>query len=229
MGQSNTITWSPRSGRSERGVQIIEFALALPIFFGFIFGLIDLSRVVTGYSTVRSAVAIGARRGAGVERAEWPQVTSLFGNSSEQELTRGRSLAGSPTFVSDAGDSSLTRWYEDQMNVQQLDALYRMELRAIGYANVALANNLGRVRYPCQGTPGCARCFTLRGDPSIQSFFSARGLGESWTVKVIALQCSYDVPISLTSMAFGLLPQFITISSKAYIPVTGYDASFYTP
>ena len=215
----------------ESGVHLIELAIALPIFFMFIFGLIDLSRIVAGYSAVRSAVALGGRRGAGLDRLEWRSISSLFPDSATQtlQIRDPNLLSSSPAFVSDGTDPTLAPWYFQQLRQVSLDSLYRIELRAISYGNLSLSKNLGSIRYPCENQAGCARCFTLRGTPDYTRFFSTGGLGATWTVKIIALKCTYDVPITLPSVALGLFPNYVTVSSQGFIPIDSYDDMQYEP
>lgn len=216
---------------STQGSHLVELAISLPIFLAMLFGIIDLSRVAAGYAAVRSAVAVGARRGAGLDRPEWNQVSALFQGSDAQILSvgRGLTLTTSPTFTSNASDGTLSSWYESRMSQNRLSFLYRMELRAIAYANLAMRNSLGGARYPCEDDGNCFNCFTLRGDPDFQQFFSVGGLGATWTVKVVALRCSYFVPISSASIGLGILPSTIEVSSQAFIPIKNYDDSSYAP
>jgi hypothetical protein len=50
-----------RVRRREHGQTMVEFALALPLFFVLIFGLIDLGRAVYAYNTISNAARVGAR------------------------------------------------------------------------------------------------------------------------------------------------------------------------
>jgi len=49
--------------RSERGQDLVEYALLLPIFFLIIMGIFDLGRVVYSYSALQNSVREGARYG----------------------------------------------------------------------------------------------------------------------------------------------------------------------
>lgn len=94
----------------QRGAQLVELALALPIFLVFVFLVIDFSRLGLAYSAVRSASYSGARQAIGFNRPEWPRVGALFPSGgfslANTELTAD--LVTVPEFVS---DPALSSWY----------------------------------------------------------------------------------------------------------------------
>ncbi len=53
----------PSRCRGERGVNLVEFALVLPVLLTFVFGLTDLGRAVYDYNTLANAAREGARYG----------------------------------------------------------------------------------------------------------------------------------------------------------------------
>ena len=50
-----------RSRRARRGQSLVEFALVLPLFLLFIFGIIDLGRGVFAYNAIQNAAREGVR------------------------------------------------------------------------------------------------------------------------------------------------------------------------
>lgn len=241
---SDPLIRAPRPCRGERGVHLIELAIALPLFVGVLFVMFDLARITSGYSAVRSAVAIGARRGAALQRPEWVAVSSMFGGSGGefvQQLPVGdvRNLPAPEFTDSDIGNDWYTCMMEagnddcDGAERDSLDYLYRVELRAIAYANEAMRRNVGSSVFPCDaekgGSPGCFRCFTMRGDPDYKAFFSTGGVGENWMVKMLALECEYDVPITSTSIALGWFPRHLTVSSSIFLNIDFYDNFYFMP
>lgn len=230
----------------QKGAQLVELALALPIFLVFVFLIIDLSRLALAYSTVRSAAYTGARQAIGFNRREWPRVGGLF-PSGGFTLDVGQltsDLVVVPEFVNDPANSS---WYTCMTNGtgdnnickfgtegrSVMASLYRSELQAIAIANSILSENIGGVSYPCDartpsGRPGCGRCFTLRGDDNdYENWFQISA--EAWVTKSLAVVCEYDSPILVASLMPGLVPEYITVSSKHYTFVLSYPDWFFWP
>jgi Flp pilus assembly protein TadG len=54
--------------RGERGVNIVEFALVVPVFLAFVFGLTELGRAVWYYNTLSNAAREGARYGIVIDQ-----------------------------------------------------------------------------------------------------------------------------------------------------------------
>src|SRR5262249_20894930 len=54
--------------RGERGVSVVEFALVLPVFLAFMFGVTEFGRAVYYYNTVANASREGARYGIVLNR-----------------------------------------------------------------------------------------------------------------------------------------------------------------
>lgn len=55
------------TNRFRRGAAAVEFALCAPVLFAFIFGIIELSRMVQIQHTVREAALEGARAGVALD------------------------------------------------------------------------------------------------------------------------------------------------------------------
>ncbi|MCB0344629.1 MAG: hypothetical protein KDD66_05915 [Bdellovibrionales bacterium] len=237
--------------RTETGVHMIELAIGLPLLFITIFITFDLAKVTAGYMSMHSAVSLATRRAAAISRPEWGNVTIAYNNTNpvtgDQSIPAGGGqLAGVlrnyTEFVSPGIDGS---WYDaiadDNIQFANEDRdpignLFRIEARAIAYANSAITNNVGGSQYPCDagipngnpgaGPPGCFRCFTLRGDNTdYRNKFTQGGLGQVWENKVLAIRCDYDIPI-LTSAFFGAAP-FWTVSSTVYVAINDYSDWFY--
>jgi Flp pilus assembly protein TadG len=49
--------------RSEKGQEVVEFALVIPLLFLLIFGIIDFSNIIFSYDTISNATREGARYG----------------------------------------------------------------------------------------------------------------------------------------------------------------------
>ncbi len=231
--------------RGQKGAQLVELALVLPIFLVFVFLVIDLSRLALAYSAVRSAAYTGARQAIGFNRREWPRVGALFpsGGFSLASTALTADLVTVPEFASDAANSS---WYTcmatgagnnsvckfGDEGRTAIASVYRSELQAIAVANSVLAENVGGVSYPCDantpsGRPGCGRCFTLRGDDNdYENWFKISP--ESWVTKSLAVVCEYDSPVIIATLIPGL-PQFVTVSSKHYAFVRSYPDWFFYP
>ncbi len=77
-----------RDASRERGAQLVEFALVVPVFLLMIMGIIDFSVTFDHYNAVRSGVSEGARQGVVADFSS----SGCTGTSSEQLacLTRNR-------------------------------------------------------------------------------------------------------------------------------------------
>ena len=221
--------------RSTKGAAMLEFAIAFPIFFGLIFVIYDLSRIAVGYSAIRSATSIGARYAVGLSRVDWQPIQIMMAGVAS--IDDGTSFPMDPIFASPNG---FVGWYDCMRDGEPecvagsrtpLTKLYRPELRAIAYANMTIATNIGGSPYPCVAKngsgqymrgPGCFRCFTMRGSPRYQQLKNQQGLG-----KVFGLECEYDVPISSTSVFLGWLPRHLTLRAEALVPIPYYSEEFY--
>lgn len=238
--------------KGEHGAYLIELAIALPIFLGLLLALIDIARITTGYASVRSAALLGARRGAAYARPEWEAVKTLYGNNQTVDSTTFKSFVnadGVPEFRSADQNAD---WYScmmlspsnppcDTSTRTPITRLFRIEARAIAYANQVMRRNVSAIKYPCnaqfdslphRGSPGCFRCFTLRGDSRYDQFFKSGfpGSGLAWTGhKMLAVSCEYDTPIVATSIAFGWLPRFVTVSSTSFVSIDFYDDGLFHP
>lgn len=217
--------------RSEAGVEALELAVILPVFIGLIFGFIDIARLVSGYSSVRTAAFVGARYAVASQRSEWTAVSSVLGSPTNNAALIGNAtLHDDPVFVSDASHSD---WYREQCVSQGIDppALYRLEIRAIAYANKIMSESVGAAEYPCV-EQGCFHCFTLRGDATnYDRYFSVTTpAGErTWAAKVLAISCTYEVPITSALFGLGWLPRFLPVTGQAYVPINDYAGSAYNP
>ncbi len=242
----------PMNLKNARGVYLIELAIALPIFFGLLLALIDMARIATAYSSVRSAALLGARRGAAYARPEWATVQSLYGNNQTVDATAYSSYVNADGISEYRSADQGASWYSCMMQNPTvppcalstrtpITKLYRLEARAIAYANEVMRRNVSGAHYPCNarfsstphtGVPGCFRCFTLRGDSRYDDFFRSAypGGGLAWTGhKMLAISCEYDTPIVSTSIAFGWLPRFLTVSSMSFVSIDFYDDSLFHP
>ncbi len=216
---------------NDRGVETLELAIILPVFFGLFFGVVDVARMVGGYSTVRAAVAVGARQAIGTQRTEWAVIPVLMGTSDKKAISAAQ-FGAHDEYASKAAYGS---WYTTQISARSLPSseLYRVEMRAIAYANTIMISGIGQGgEYPCDTDPGCFTCFTLRGDEEgYKKYFSveAGGGSRTWTARMLGLECEYQVPITLTSIALGWLPNRVPIRARIYIPIQNYAGSSYDP
>ena len=221
----------PRVFHSEAGVEALELAVILPVFIGLIFGFIDVARRVSGYSSVRTAAFVGARYAVASQRSEWTAVSAALGGASNNSASIGSStLNNEPVFVSQGSHSN---WYHDQCLSQGIDPpeLFRLELRAIAYANKIMSESVGKAEYPCV-EQGCFHCFTLRGDAvNYDRYFSVTTSAgvRTWAAKVLAISCTYQVPITSALFGLGWLPQFLPVTGQAYVPINDYAGSAYNP
>lgn len=215
----------------QQGVEALELAVILPVFIALLFGFIDVARLVSAYSTVRTASFMGGRFAIARQRSEWISVESVLGNAQAQSVSvGGATLQSEPIFVSRLNNS---HWYREQCLAQGIDPpeLYRVEVRAIAYANKIMSESLGSAQYPCL-EEGCFRCFTLRGDEkNYERYFSVLTAGgiRTWGAKVLALSCTYEVPITSAVFGLGWLPKSIPVTGRAYIPMNDYAGSAYDP
>ena len=219
--------------RSERGLEAVELAVILPVFVGMIFGFIDVARMVTGFSAVRTAAALGGRYAVADQRPEWLAVSVAMGGGAANEVAvSSTTLQIKPEFVS---DEDYAYFYPQQCTRQGINncELYRYEIRAIGYANRILAETIGaEARYPCR-TAGCFYCFTLRGDFTNYDKYFSMDLGSSgqrrWTSRTLGMTCTYRVPILTSMVGLGWLPSSIPVTGRAYIPINDYAGVTYEP
>ena len=232
---SEIATTSPRSTLSflsERGVEAIELAIILPVFIGLLFGSIDIARLVASYSAVRAAVSLGGRQAVGMQRPDWSSVTAVVGTEDEFDTSSGSWSSWQQVPALWSGTNSLgdINTYQSRSTALNLDRIYKLEVRAIAYANTVLTEALGQVDYPCSDQAGCAVCFTIRGDPELyQKYFSVDTGGgiRFYAANMLALECQYNVPITSAVAAMGWLPEFVTVSARIYVPVTNYTGAVY--
>lgn len=201
------------SRSSERGASLIELSIALPIFFLLLFGIVDFGRVSLGFGTVRAATAIAVRRAAGPERPPW-QVFVALGGPAVQLST----LRGLPEFQSPVNGP----WY----TAPAVSTLDEMESRAIAFANSILRESIGKVSFPCRDAANCVECFTTRGQGELHDglFWFRGSRSDVERAQTLGLECRYDVPVITSAFGFGLLRGFVTVRSRSYFPVEGYDS-----
>lgn len=218
---------------SERGVEAVELAIVLPVFLGLFFGFIDLARIVSGYSSVRTAAALGARYAVARDRRTWTAVGALVPLGTEPQtfdLNGAALLNTKPEFV-DGGNAS---WYQEQAARQGLDDhfyLYRAELKAIAYANRIMKQSVGAARYPCSEA-GCFGCFTLRGNEEEYAKYFSMDTGggtRTWGATMLGVQCIYHVPITTALLALKWLPEDLVLAGNAYVPFENYAGLEYDP
>ncbi|MFN8390259.1 MAG: TadE family protein [Bdellovibrionota bacterium] len=227
---------STRTGHGERGAEAVELAIALPVFVAILFGCIDVGRLCAGYSAVRAAVVVGTREAVGLQRPEWQAVNTIMGNSTDQEVPIGtfvtRAKTAYPEFVDSAANSTQTNWYQTQADTNGITSLYRLEVRAIAYATRVLSQSTGNMSYPCNDRESCVHCFTLRGNANYyQKYFSVDvgNAQRTWVANMLGLECTYNVPITTASVALGILPQFVPVTARVYVPINNYAAVLYDP
>lgn len=267
MGR-NSVKRNCRS-RHERGAEMVELAIIMPLFVGLLFVCFDLARMANGYAAVHSAAYRASRDSAALQRTEWAAITSINFSGSPPGTNVGNEIEPAslndtvlphPEFRTPGNGADPTfpiansSWYTCMMTPaaggsvpcisalpQNLTSLYRLEVRAIAYANQLMKENTGSDKYPCDGNSaealanpqlnyaGCFRCFTLRGVPGYDQLFKAGGPLDKWFIKVLALRCQYDVPITSTSIALGWLPRYITVSSDVFVDVDFYGNNLFYP
>lgn len=198
------------SNRNAKGASIVEFAFVLPFLVFMLFAIIDGGRICLGYASVRTASSLGVTRAAAVDRPEWKNIRNLGIGKVSLDKLQNNSLF----------QSSSSEWY-DAASGTQLDHL---EVKAIAYANEIMKQNVGAVTFPCHGKANCVECFITRGDGSAHDLlFSSGGNSTLNRSKMLGLSCRYDVPL-LTSALVGYPSAYVTVSSRAYTPVKGYNS-----
>ena len=102
----------------------------------------------------------------------------------------------------------------------------------VGSPNINPGTKLvGNAEYPCD-TAGCYNCFTLRGDEeNFQKYFSlaAGGGNRTWKARMLGLQCVYNVPVTTALVGLGWLPEFVTVTGRAYVSMENYAGVSYDP
>ena len=156
-----------------------------------------------------------------------------------------------PEFVSspDYGDwyEAMAQGYDSECygfpcdRYEKINTLFRVELRAIAYAYKILSQSVWSIDYPCDantpelsntpGHPGCARCFTLRGEgPNYLALWRVGNRVDNiWSAKMLGIYCSYDAPISSAAILLGLIPSHVTITSKAYVNLDNLPDTWFNP
>jgi hypothetical protein len=228
-----------RSFSEQRGVEAIELAIALPVFVALLFGCIDVGRMVSGYSTVRAATVIGAREAVGLQRTDWQAVSAVMGDSGEQNpdvsISSFVSAAKdhSPEFISPRHPTDDANLYSEKAGANNIEKLYRLEVRAIAYANKIIADSSGNMDYPCENKPSCFYCFTLRGNNDYYKQYFSVPVGSSsqriYVSTLLGLECTYDVPITSAAVGLGLLPEFVPVTARVYVPINNYTTLTYDP
>jgi hypothetical protein len=196
-----------RTGRDpERGAELIEIALTLPLFLALVLAIVDCSRVVLAQSTLRTAVQIAARRALGPDRPQWDTMTALGAFPSPVSLD---------AYVEFKSVSGVSGWYFGRAGAQGIaSGLFPAEVRALAYAYRAIESGIGNIQFPCSEAE-CASCFTMRGTPAILAL--THPISANKDTELFGLECEYLLPILSGRLLGGWLPSRISIRSRAFL------------
>ena len=231
------------TGTGEKGAYLVELAIALPVYLVFVFVIIDVARIGLVTSALRSAVYFGTRQAVAPLRKEWSEVAAAFDALGDPASVPASNVAATmnsvPEFRSSDGESS--NWYQCTALVGStgcpeagadgrvaIGNVFRIEASAIAIANSVLSENIGGIRYPCEGEANCARCFTLRGDPDDYDRWF-KYFEHSWAARSLAIRCRYDLPILSAGLFLGAFPSYWTLSSDYYHTVDYLPLVYFEP
>ena len=234
-----TIVWP----NNQKGVEIVELALTLPLVLFLVIGTLDIAKIVSAYSTVRSAAIMGTRQAVGRERDEFVAVDTAM------NAMTGNSSVVTPTIAAFTGNDALTSpSVASLFTVQNLPYLfscpeaggpapltkiYRYEVRALTNANYLLSNSFPSAVYPCPpGDPReCFTCCVLRGNTerftAIFSVPASPGV-RLWSPSFVGIRCALNVPLTTSALTIGFTSPFINIAASSYSQVATYDSRDYS-
>lgn len=234
----------------ERGAELIELSIALPICLALILFAFDLGRASLAYSAVRTAVMDATDRARATHRGNWPAINNVY-SSIGLLPTDPLPVSVTPTafnirplFESGAPNFGYANrnWYACQSgepsanpalcpsregNAPVVTELYPAEVRAIAYANVLLGRSMGLAGYPGEG-PGYGRCMTDRVHSDYMQRYALTGA--TWLrSNVLSLYCEVDLQMFSSSLTFGGIPPVVTISARREVPIgpSGYFIGSY--
>ena len=215
---------------------MLELTISLPIFIGCFFGVYDSARMTLAYSTARNAVYHGARRGIALNRPiSSTAFEAAFLNNDPATITGAvAAQLDSFPFKSGAGESG---WYGDGA-CHGPNPIYRVEALAMAYAYRIIELSTGAMRWPCLDEPGCVACVPMRTDDLgyRQLFCEGKDAAStaacvnngvpSYAVQYLGLKCTYNVPVTATSLFLGWLPEFIPVSATTYVSMSNFANVF---
>jgi hypothetical protein len=232
--------------RNEAGVEVVEFAIVVPLFFLFLFGAIDMARYIAAYSAVQTATGLGARWATGISRPRWAGIRDIWasgdlsgGVGGEYDPAKLDVATSYPYFLRNIPASN---WYQTKAQsappagagIPAGNGLYEIEMRAMAYAYDVLVDTLGEnaVKYPCDTEATCAWCFTTRRDPVDFRRHWIRGDGatyyiQQFSVNMLGVECEYLAPLMSYSFSGGFLAPFVRIRVSAHVPVNDYANIYY--
>lgn len=226
-----------------RGIQTVELALTLPLVLFVIFGTIDIARIVSAYSTVRTATAIGTRQAVGELRPESAGVAAVMESAGGPGSGYFKGDMSSTDWRGDAfigpapnPSSTLQEHYRKSCDGRPLSTVYRYEVRALAWSNFILHTNSPNVRYPCDPTlsepnEACFSCCILRNSNELyEKLFSLPNPvtnNAHYSAKFVGIQCTQIVPMTTATIGLGALERFVSVSGNAYIPVSNYAGNHF--
>ena len=100
--QLRKMQFNPKSQwRNQRGVTAVEFAIVCPMVLLFVFGMFEISRVITITDSVKTSVVAGARE-AGVARTTSDNVEAEVARYLDTFRIRNRDITVSPALIDDS-------------------------------------------------------------------------------------------------------------------------------
>jgi hypothetical protein len=214
--------------REERGAHFIELAIALPVFLALLLALFDLARISLGYSAVRAGTYHGVRRGIGARRPiNNSFINGLYGAAGTGTVTT-TSLNASNIFKTPTGNPT---WYAKNSPPQ----IYRNEAVAVANAYHIISASFGQLHYPCTDRKNCVACTPTRDKDAeyVQLFCPIASGGTScareYRVKYLGMRCTLNVPIVSSNIAWGWLPEYLSITETIYISMENYANAVFDP
>ena len=211
--------------KNQKGTEFLELAICLPLVIGFLFGMFDTARLCLGASAVRTGVYQAARRAVGLQRNPGAIFSTSMENRDEIYASELDYMSTYP-WKEYPEDNTPVRYISYSDTKYFPSTLFKAEATAMAYAYHIAYNTFGELKWPCQDAPSCILCRPLRKSSKTENIFCVDD-GEnncaSYSVRFLGLECTLDVPITSTIIAFGWLPEYLPITSRVYLPVDNYS------